>query len=84
MSRSNDLVPLFAGKPAPGLGFRQGVVVTFNNTTAENEIQVGDSLFTNLSILNSSEIAVLAPGDVVGILTSGSTWGILGRITDPG
>lgn len=84
MARSNDLVPLFAESGGPGVGMRQGVVVTFNNDTAENTVQVGNSLMTNLAILNSTEASLLAPGDVVTILTSGGTWGILGRFTQPG
>lgn len=82
--RSDDLVPLLkpdAGKP---VGFRQGVVVSWDQETAENTILVGGSLMENLPILNTSEAAILAEGNVVSILTAGSTWGILGRFTIPG
>lgn len=82
--RSNDLVPLLAPSPSPGVGFRQGTIVSWNANTAENTVLVGDTLMTNLPILNTSEAAILAAGNVVGILTSGSTWGILGRFTIPG
>lgn len=83
--RSDDLVPLLA-KPDPGkgVGFRQGVIVTWDQETAQNTVLVGGSLMTNLPILNTSEAAILAEGDVVGILTAGATWGILGRFTIPG
>ena len=84
--RSDDLVP-FLGTPQPagrGVTFRQGVIVAWNQDTAENVVRVGDSLLTNLPILNTSEAAILAAGDVVGILVSGATWGIMGRFTIPG
>jgi hypothetical protein len=82
----DDLVQLLAPPPARGSGvtFRQGVIVSWNQATAENTVLVGDTLLANLTVLNTSEAAILAPGDVVGILVSGSTWGILGRFTLPG
>ena len=82
--RSDDLVPLLKESPGPAVGFRQGFIVTWNRETAENTVVVGRSLMTNLPILNTSEAAILAAGDVVGILTAGQTWGILGRFTIPG
>jgi len=83
--RSSDLAPLFT-TPAAGkqVGYRQGVIVTWNPNTAENTVLVGDSLLQNMPILNTSEAAILAQGDIVAILTSGATWGILGRFTIPG
>jgi hypothetical protein len=83
--RSDDLVPLLTAPAAgPGVGFRQGVIVTWDQATAANTVRVGNSLLTNLPILNTSEAAILQAGDVVGILTAGRTWGILGRFTIPG
>lgn len=85
MSRSSDLVPLLAGLGGgKGVGFRQGVVVAWNPDTAENQIQVGNTVIDNLPILNTSEASLLVPGDVVGILTSGSSWAIMGRLVIPG
>lgn len=82
--RSDDLVPLLAPAPGPAVGFRQGVIVTWDQATAANTVRVGNSLLTDLPILNTSEAAILQAGDVVGILTAGRTWGILGRFTIPG
>jgi len=88
---SGDLVALLAGagpgaagNNGRGVSFRQGVIVTWDRDTAENTVLVGNELFTNLPILNTSEAAILAEGDVVGILTMGATWGILGRFAIPG
>jgi hypothetical protein len=83
--RSADLVPLLAGENAGrGVGFRQGTIVAWDPDTAENVVQVGTSLLENLPALNTSEASLLAPGDVVGILTAGGSWAILGRLIIPG
>lgn len=82
--RSDDLAPLLAASPGPAVGYRQGVIVTWDPDTAENTVSVGGTLFTNLNILNTSEASILAAGDVVGILTLPGTWAILGRLTIPG
>lgn len=86
MPRSSDLVPFLTAPPPSGKGvtFRQGVVISWDPDSAANVVQVGDSLLTNLPILNTSEASLLVPGDVVGILVSGSTWAIMGRFTYPG
>ena len=83
--RGDDLVPLLvAGSGGPGVGFRQGVVREWNQETAENAVEVGGTVMSNLPILNTNEAMQLAPGDVVGVLTSGASWFILGRVTIPG
>lgn len=81
--RTDDLAPLFAPPPAAGVGYRQGVVVAWNPTTAENTIDVGGALIDNVPVLNTNESLLLAPGDVVGVLTAGQSWCILGRLTIP-
>jgi len=83
----DDLVPLLVPEPATAVGFRQGVVVSWNPETAENTIRVGGSTLTNLTCLNTSEAKLIVTGSVVGILTTGtvsSSWFVLGRITIPG
>lgn len=86
--RSDDLVPLVSpdrGQPSgPPVGFRQGVIITWNSETAENTVLVAGAVMENLPILNTSEAALLVAGDVVGILTAGPTWAIMGRFTYPG
>lgn len=93
MNRFEDLAPLIAPKGvARGsvVGFRQGVVESWNQTTGANTIRVGGTLFTDLPITASSlEIKLIEPGDVVGIdVVSGSsafaTMYVTGRITVPG
>lgn len=82
--RSDDLVPLLARAPGPAVGYRQGVVVTWDQSQGYNTVLVGGSLLTDLNCLNPAEAAVLVPGDVVGILTIPGSWAILGRLIIPG
>lgn len=82
--RSDDLTPVLAPSPGKAVTYRQGVVVAWNQDNGANTIQVGNSLLTNLPALNTSEASLLQPGDVVGILVSGSTWAVLGRLIIPG
>lgn len=82
--RSSDLVPLLVPAAGKGVSYRQGVVVSWDQDTAENTVQVGGSLLENLPVLNTSEASILVPGDVVGILVSGASWAILGRLIIPG
>ena len=85
---SHDLAPLFALAPAAGVGYRQGIIRSWDQTNAENTVDVDGVLVENLSILNTNNDQLrLAEGDVVGILTTGgaaSSWMILGRVTIPG
>lgn len=81
---SDDLTPLFGDQPNTGAGYRQGIVRAWNPLTAANTIEVGGSLIDNIPVLNTNEAVLLGPGDVVGILTSGPSWCILGRLTVPG
>lgn len=81
---ADDLAPLLRRKPPPGVGFRQGVILTWDTTNASNTVQVDGQMLTDLPILNTSEALLLTAGSVVGLLTSGGSWWILGRITVPG
>jgi hypothetical protein len=65
---------------SPPLAFRQGVVVTWDQTTGENTVNVGGTVLTNLPALTTSEVTSLAAGDVVGLLRSGPQFFVLGRI----
>lgn len=86
---SDDLAPLFGAASDAGstVRYRQGVIQVWNPDTAENTVEVGGALVDNLPVLNTNEVLLLAPGDVVGILSTGesaSSWCILGRLTVPG
>lgn len=83
MARSDDLSLLLAPKQAKTLGFQQGTVTAWNPVTYANTIDVNGTALTNLPVLTSSDAALIAVGDVVSILTFGSSWAILGRFTVP-
>jgi hypothetical protein len=82
----DDLVPLFAPDPSapPPLNFRQGRVVAWNPDTGENTIDVGGAQLEDVSVLNTGEAIALKVGHIVGLVTWGSSWFIIGRITVPG
>ncbi|WP_146605704.1 hypothetical protein [Micromonospora craterilacus] len=82
--RGDDMVPFLLPPDGDGLGFRQGVVVEWNPDTAKNKIAVAGAVVEDLPIFNTSEALLITPGAVVGILTAGRTWFVLGRITIPG
>lgn len=80
---SDDLTPLFVSPPPAEVGYRRGVLTTYNAATFANTVDVGGVTHTNLPILVT---AGLAAGQVVAILTVGTasrSWLILGRITTP-
>lgn len=86
MSRVDSLVPLLTrkGDDTPQLGFRQGVVASWNAETGQNVINVAGALLVDVPILNTGEAVALKAGHVVGLLTYGGSWFITGRITVPG
>jgi hypothetical protein len=86
---AEDLAPLIAPGPAPSVGFRQGIIESWDPLTAENVVRVGGAQLVNLPILASSpEALLIQQGDVVGIQVVGNgasaTMYIVGRITRPG
>ncbi|SCL21505.1 hypothetical protein [Micromonospora inyonensis] len=84
---SDDLVPLLVPQPTAGVQLRQGIVRAWDPTTAQSTVEVDGVNVTDLPVLNTTEVLVLAPGDTVAILTTGqaaSSWAILGRLTIPG
>lgn len=92
VNRFEDLAPLVAPSGvARGstVGFRQGVVESWDPLTATGTVRIGGTPFSDLPTLASgTEVLLIKPGDVVSILVvSGnaafSTMYILGRITQP-
>lgn len=80
----DDLVGQLAQGPGPGLGFRQGTVVSWNAETGANQVDVGGAVLVDVPVLNTGEAIALKAGHIVGLLTwQGSYW-IIGRITIPG
>jgi hypothetical protein len=75
-----DLASLLASQGKPDMGFRQGIVVSWDPLTGANQINVGGTVLDDLPTLAASTIA-LAVGDVVGLIRYQSTFFITGRIS---
>lgn len=92
-SRPDDLASLFGPEPpgaAQSMRFRQGVVQSWDPVTANNTVLVGNTVMTDLPVLNTSEALLLAAGDAVSLVVVGDeaggarSYGIWGRMTIPG
>lgn len=79
IQRVDDLAPLFAGGEAE-VGFRQGVVTAWDQTTGMNTVNIGGTLVDDLPVLTVNDVSIIAVGDVVGLLRFQSTFFILGRV----
>lgn len=84
MGSASDITTLFPQDGEAEMGFRQGVVLSFDPVTGENTIIVGGTVLTDVPILNMSGATLLLAGDVVGLLRSQTTYFIVGRIVTPG
>jgi hypothetical protein len=84
--QADDLASILAPPrdTGPGVGFRQGLVQAWDPATGSNQILVAGGTLTDVPILNTGEAVALKVGHVVGLLTAGGSWFILGRITTPG
>ena len=89
---TDPLLPLLAAPvpagPSQAMRWRQGTVMSFDQNTLENTVDVGGTTLANLPILGVAEAASIAAGSVVGLLAIESTEGtityaILGRLVTP-
>lgn len=80
-------------RPAPAgqaqnMSYRQGTVVSFDQNTLANVVNVGGSLLTDLPVLGVGEATTIRAGSVVGVMCirgeGSETWAIIGRIVTPG
>ena len=86
-----DIASLFSArpsKPSQDVRFRQGTIVSWDNLTLENVIDVGGTELSDLPVLGLAEVATYEAGDVVGILVIGNedhgkTYAVIGQITAP-
>jgi hypothetical protein len=81
-----DLSTLFSD-PAQGaaqsMQYRQGTIISFNQITLENVVNVGGQNMVNLPVLGVAEAATYVPGAVVGLMIINSSWAIIGRFVVP-
>lgn len=79
---SADLAPLLGGEQSD-VGFAQGTVVSWDEATGSNVVNVKGTNLVNLPALNIGEFAILQESDVVGLLRFKTSYFILGRIILP-
>lgn len=83
---SDDLTDLFTAQPsglATPMRYLQGVIQTWNPTTLENTVRVGQTTLTNLPVLGAAEAASYREGITVGIAIVNAAWAIIGRFVIP-
>lgn len=81
-----ELDPLFDPPAASGaqpLSYRQGTIVTFNQITLQNSVRVGRTVLNDLPLLGVAEADTLGPGSVVGLMSTGTEYAIVGRFVRP-
>lgn len=86
MSRADDLAAVFAGLADNGpaaVGFRQALVVAFNQGTGEGVYNLAGAILTNLPLVSSSESLEIQAGDSVVLMRLGSSFAVLGRVVTP-
>lgn len=72
---------------ADPVSFRKGTIVSYDQATGDNVVEVGGANVADIPVLGVAEAATYAPGVSVGVLvvdTGGSqSWFIIGRIVRP-
>lgn len=82
---NSDIAPLLApSKGKSDIGFHQGRVISWNQSTSENVISMAGAVLTNVPVLNGTEPLTLKEGDIVGMLRFKTSYFVLGRIVIPG
>jgi hypothetical protein len=84
---ADDLTGLFAPDPAglaPASNLLQGRLLTFNQSTGANTVQLGTTTLTNVPVLVTGTEVGLSAGNNVILMQIGNTYCILGRIATPG
>jgi len=84
--RADDLTDLFTAQPtgpATPIMYRQGIIQTWNPTTLQNTVRVGQTTLTDLPVLGVAEAASYREGTTVGLAIINSTWAIIGRFVIP-
>lgn len=69
--------------PLQAMGYRQGIIVTWNPITLENTVDVGGAILPDLPVLGVAEATTFQPGTKVGLAVVESTWAIIGTFVRP-
>lgn len=69
-------------KPETELGFRQGILLTYNAGTGANTVDIGGVTLTNLPLMANVQSSLVAL-DVVAVLRVKSQYFIMDKIVQP-
>lgn len=64
----------------PELGFHQGIVLAWDQSTGSNTVLIGDSPINNVPVLAAGSV-LIGVGDVVGVLRVRTQYLVMGRIS---
>lgn len=79
MPKSDDYIPLLI-PPPENLGYRQGVVVTWDLVAGTNQVRIADGILNNLSVITQSDLLNIRPGDTVAVIKYNDSYAVLGKI----
>jgi len=84
--RSDDPSTMFVPPPssANAVGWRTGVIESWDDLTGLNSVRIESQLFNNLRVLSNGLVSPFRPGDVVGVEVIGTQYFVLGKIRAPG
>lgn len=80
---SDDFIDFFT-PPPQNFGYRQGIVVTWDNNTSTNSVRVADNDLLNLPVITQSDIINIRPGDTVAVIKYNDSYAVLGKIKNVG
>lgn len=88
---NNDLAALLTPAPSKGVQFSQGVILSWDNERAHNQISWRGITLTDVPLVEGINALALKEGDVVSMLgwapenaKGVGSWWILGKLTNPG
>lgn len=80
MTSSEDFLPQIIPLEQ-NIGYRQGIVVSWDVNTGNNEIRVAGTILLNLPLITQSDLVSIRNGDTVAIIRFNDSYAILGKIT---
>lgn len=80
MTSGSDDFLSFLTPPESNLGYRQGTVVTWNEDSGTNTVNVAGTDFVNLPIISQSDVRNIRPGDAVAVIRYNDSYAVLGKI----
>lgn len=83
MATSSDDYLNFLTPPPQNFGYRQGVVIAWNDTAGTNQVRVAGNDLLNLPVVTQADVTNIRPGDTVAVITYNDSYAVLGKIKRP-